>query len=222
MPATPAQTPGDLFDLEAEQAVLGAFLIEDDTWPRIGKSAATCSANGFPSVPLGGFSGTPSTAGDSATSVLSKVCERVLAPAKLWTPAASGSGPRGRRFESCLPDHPRPWNHSGNQNGSTAFFPCGAADSPQASSRKSRVRSYSPSQTRKIIELEWRLSPGRTWRKAKGPGFTCGSSWWTNAPAGSVAWRRRSNDARRGSVGMSARRGSVVLSRWTRGSLPAT
>jgi len=36
MLATPARRSHSCFDLEAEQAILGAFLIDDDTWSRIG------------------------------------------------------------------------------------------------------------------------------------------------------------------------------------------
>ena len=38
MAATPAHRPDPSFDLEAEQAVLGAFFIGEDTWQRIGET----------------------------------------------------------------------------------------------------------------------------------------------------------------------------------------
>jgi len=38
MPATPACKPDACFDLEAEQAVLGAFFVDEDTWARIGET----------------------------------------------------------------------------------------------------------------------------------------------------------------------------------------
>jgi replicative DNA helicase len=38
MAATPAHRPDPSFDIEAEQAVLGAFFIGDDTWQRIGET----------------------------------------------------------------------------------------------------------------------------------------------------------------------------------------
>jgi len=38
MPATPASKPDACFDLEAEQSVLGAFFIDEDTWARIGET----------------------------------------------------------------------------------------------------------------------------------------------------------------------------------------
>src|SRR6266511_1187667 len=95
------------------------------------KSAATRSADALPSVPLGGSGGKPSTATPESIPVESRGCEGLPSPPTAWTESVAGSGPRGRRFKSCLPDL-RPRSHSGKPSGPRPLF-SSAAFAPQLS-----------------------------------------------------------------------------------------
>ncbi len=68
------------------------------------KSAANCPWNGAAPAPLGASRGTPSTESDSTTPGVSRACDDVPSPPTGRTDSGAGPGPRGRRFESCLPD----------------------------------------------------------------------------------------------------------------------
>jgi len=86
-------------------------------------------------APLGGYRGTASTAGDPGAPVLSKGCEAMPSHARPWDAPASGSGPRGRRFESCLPDQQRPLIPKGcNLRGRRLLLhpPCCAPPAPHS------------------------------------------------------------------------------------------
>ncbi len=52
---------------------------------------------------IGGSCGRPSTEAAASTRVSSRGCEDLPLPPTVGTDAVEGSGPRGRRFKSCLP-----------------------------------------------------------------------------------------------------------------------
>jgi hypothetical protein len=88
------------------------------------KSAATCSAEAFPTSPFSGFCGfcgRPSTAAVASTPVSSRGCEGLTSPPTVATTPVAGSGPRGRRVKSCLLGHLRPQHRWGNWRAAALF-----------------------------------------------------------------------------------------------------